>query len=397
MATPERIPAAAARRLFMGAQGLLDDPARRATAPVLEALVRRLGFVQMDSIQVVARAHDLTLGSRLDAYRPDHLKALLEARRSLFEAFTHDASAVPTGWFAHWKPRFRRDRDRLAAHRWWQRHFQGTDAERVMADVLARITAEGPLGSADFEHPERRGPWWDWKPQKAALDVLWRCGELLVAGRDGFEKRYDLAERVLPGAAALPEPDPAAQVAWACGTAAQRLQVFTPRELAAFWDAVSPAEARAWCEAQVRRGALVPVRVARADGSEAGACAAPDWRRRLAACPEPPDRARLLCPFDPVLRDRARAQARFGFDYRFEAFVPAARRRHGYYTLPILEGDRFTGRLDAKLHRGPGLLEVRGLWWEPGIRVTGGRRRALAAALERLARLAGGTDIQLPG
>lgn len=118
------------------------------------------------------------------------------------------------------------------------------------------------------------------------------------------------------------------------------------------------------------------------------------WETTLASLPEPPERTRLLCPFDPVLRDRSRALARFGFDYRFEAFVPEARRRHGYYVLPILEGDRLVGRLDPKLHRASGLLEIRGLWWEPGIRATRARRAGLTEALERLATFTGADGIQ---
>ena len=396
MTTLPQVSAAAARRLFMGAQGLLDDPTRRVTAPGLLALIQRLGFVQIDSINVVARAHDLTLATRRDAYRPEHLRRLLEDRQDLFEGFTHDASAIPTGWFPHWQPRFQRDRTRLQGHAWWQHHFRGTDATQVVAAVRDRIAREGPLKSSDFEHPDRRGPWWGWKPQKAALDFLWRSGELLVPRREGFQKVYDLAERVFPNASALPCPDPESHCEWACTTAAERLQVFTPRELAGFWDTVDLPAARAWCQTASRAGRILPVAVLTAAGEHQPAFALDTWEATLASLPEPPERTRLLCPFDPVLRDRARALARFGFDYRFEAFVPEARRRHGYYVLPILEGERLVGRLDPKLHRASGILEVRGLWWEPGVRTTRARRAGLTEALERLATLIGANEIQGP-
>ena len=389
-----QVSAAAARRLFMGAQGLLEDPTRRVTAPSLLGLIQRLGFVQVDSINVVARAHDLTLATRRDAYRPEHLRRLLEDRQDLFEGFTHDASAIPTAWYPHWQPRFQRDRGRLQGHAWWQHHFRGTDAAQVVAAVRDRIAQEGPLKSSDFEHPDRRGPWWGWKPQKAALDFLWRSGELLVPRREGFQKVYDLAERVLPEAHALPCPDPEAHCEWACATAADRLQIFTPRELAGFWDAIDLTAARAWCLAAAQAGRILPVAVWTAAGERQPAFALATWEATLASLPEPPQRTRLLCPFDPVLRDRSRALARFGFDYRFEAFVPEARRRHGYYVLPILEGDRLVGRLDPKLHRASGLLEIRGLWWEPGIRATRARRAGLTEALERLATFTGADGIQ---
>lgn len=388
--------AADAQRLFLGAQGLLDDPALRATTASLQALIERLGFVQVDTINVVARAHDLTLFSRLDGYRPEQLKRLLEGNRSLFEGFTHDASAIPTAWFPHWKPRFARDRARIHAHAWWQHHFRGTDGGTVVAEVKARIAREGPLKSADFEHPEKRGPWWGWKPQKAALDFLWRSGELLVPRREGFQKVYDLAERVLPEAHILPCPSSAEHLAWACGTAAERLWVFTPKELADFWASVEAVEARAWCAAEARAGRIVPVTVTGADGEVRPAFALADWEARLARLPDPPARTRLLCPFDPILRDRTRALRRFGFDYRFEAFVPEPKRQYGYFVLPILEGDRLVGRLDPKLHRDRGLLEIKGLWWEPGIKPTKARRRGLDQALERLAAFLGANEILMP-
>ncbi len=377
--------AAQAARLLLGAQGLLDDPDRRATPAALKRLLLRLGFVQLDTINVVARAQDLTLFSRLHGYRPAQLQRLLERDRFLFEGFTHDASAIPCAFYPHWKPRFREDAGRIRGHAWWQHHFRGTDAAAVIATVMARIAAEGALGSADFEHPEKRGPWWGWKPQKAALDYLWRSGELAIAGRVHFAKRYDLPGRVLPGIHDLPEPSPAEHLEWACGSAAERLGVFTPRELADYWDRVDLAEARAWCQAASAEGRLVAVQVEAADGSApARAFALADWGARLRRLPEAPALTRLLSPFDPVLRDRGRGLRRFGFDYRFEAFTPEPKRLHGYYVLPILEGGRLVGRLDPKLHRERGLLEIKRLAWEPGIRPTRARVRGLHAALERL-------------
>ena len=380
----DHIPVQAARRLLLGAQGLLDDPERKAAPAALRRLVQQLGFVQLDTINVVARAHDITLFSRLHGYRPAQLQRLLEQERFLFEAFTHDASAVPTAWYPHWKPRFRRDAARIRSHAWWQYHFRGTDAEQVIRDVKARVAAEGPLRSADFEHPEKRGPWWGWKPQKAALDFLWRSGELAIAGRVNFAKCYDLAERVLPVAHAAPEPDPEAQLEWACGSAAERLEVFTPKELADYWALLEIAEARGWCEREVKAGRLLSAQVEAADGSFQKAFALSGWEQRLRRLPEAPEGLRLLSPFDPVIRDRARCLRRFGFDYRFEAFTPEPKRTYGYYVLPILEGERLIGRLDPKLHRDRGLLEVKGLWWEPGVRATRARLRELRVALDRM-------------
>ena len=148
---PKVLTAESARLLLMGAQGLLEDPSRPASAAELRALVERMGFVQIDSINVVERAQHLTLFSRLDGYSREHFSHLLESDRSLFEHWTHDASAVPTKWFAHWRSRFERGRDRVRASRWW-RERMGPSPERVIEEVRRRVEAEGPLRSQDFEH-----------------------------------------------------------------------------------------------------------------------------------------------------------------------------------------------------------------------------------------------------
>lgn len=379
---------AEARLLLLGAQGLLDDPARPSGPAALADLIAGLGFVQVDTINAVARAQDLILWTRLLGYTPAQLQGLLEGERVLFEGWTHDASIIPLRWYCQWKPRFRRDAARLLQSAWW-RQLLGEEPERVMAHVRERIAAEGPLRSADFEHPGKRGPWWGWKPQKAALDYLWRSGELAVRGRVNFQKVYDLAGRVHPEEAAAPAPGPAAHLSWTCETAAERLIVFTARELAAFWAGVDLAEARGWCQEALKQGRIIPVQVEGAqDQGPQESFALAEWRDRLGALPAPPAGLRLLSPFDPVIRDRARCLRRFGFDYRFEAFVPEAQRVYGYYVLPILEGDRLVGRLDPRLRRDQGVLEVRGVWWEKGIRATRARKAALQEAVERLAAFA---------
>jgi uncharacterized protein YcaQ len=276
----------------------------------------------------------------------------------------------------------------------------GPDPERAIGHVRERIAREGPLMTRDFEDERPEGTdktWWGWKPQKAALEFLWRTGELAIAGRANFHKVYDLAERVYPEAHAQPRPDDAGHLDWACSTALERLGVATAAEVAGFWAAVSLEEARAWCEEAVAAGRAERVLAEAADGSRPRpAYAVPDWEARAAALPAAPPRVRLLAPFDPILRDRKRTLRLFNFDYRFEAFVPGRHRTHGYYVLPILEGERLIGRLDPKLHRDRGLLEVKGLWWEPGVRESKGRRAGLEAALDRLARQVGAERWELP-
>lgn len=373
------IPAATARRVLLAGAGLFANPERNAAPATVRRIVEQLGFVQVDTINVAERAHDHILRTRLDGYRPAHLRRLIERDRHLFEHWTHDASIIPAKWLHHWGWRFERERARRAdrATGWWRTRL-GDDPQGVIRAVRNRIRREGPLRARDFETPEgQRGPWWGWKPAKAALEHLWRTGELAIAARDGFEKVYDLMERVHPETDAA--SDEATYVDWACRTALDRLGTATPTELANYFAAVPIPAARTWAASAVESGDAIPVRIESAnDTAPRAGVAHPDYRKRDARAGEPPERLRLLSPFDPVARDRKRLARLFDFDYRFEAFVPEAKREYGYYVLPVLDGERFVGRVDPKLHRDRGVLEVKGVWWEPGVRVT----RRLEARLE---------------
>jgi uncharacterized protein len=389
-----------ARRLLLGAQGLLARPPR-ATAQSVYQLVLQLGYVQIDSINVVERAHHLILGSRLLGYRPSLLQGLLERQRRLFEHWTHDAAAIPTVWFPHWHERF--ERFRSSSRLWW-RERMGKDSLTVVARVRERLRLDGPLAVRELAEAEGHagggGSWWGWSPAKAALEYLWRTGEVAIAGRRSFHKVYDLVERVLPEAAALPPPSPAAHVDWACRTAIERLGVATPEEVAAFWHSIPAATARRWCADAASRGELLAVSVQAAPKTVDArpgrlAFAVPDWQER-ARVQSASGAMRLLCPFDPILRDRRRALRLFGFDFRFEGFVPAGQRQHGYYVMPILEGEHLVGRIDPKLHRQSQRLEVRSVRWEAGIRPSRRRLAALDTAVGRLATRLGATAWDLP-
>jgi uncharacterized protein YcaQ len=392
------VPATTARRLFLAGQGLLDDPRRRVTADVVYETVKDMGFVQVDSISVVARAHHLTLAARLDNYQPALLDRLVDRDRRLFEQWTHDASLIPTVWYPYWYHRFRASGTRIMSNRWWLQ-LVGPEPEKVIDHVMQRIDSEGPLMAKDFEDEREPGTdksWWGWKPAKAALEYLWHTGELAITRRVNFQKVYDLARRVLPQSDGN-APNEEEHIDWACRTALERLGVATAEEIAAFWSAVPSTRARAWCQQASASGEVVSVRVESVDGSQPrSAYAVADWEARAAQLAEPPTRIRLLSPFDPIVRDRKRALRLFGFDYHFEAFVPAPKRRFGYYVLPILEGERLIGRLDPKLYRDEGRLEIREVWWEAGVKETKGRRIAVEAAGERLAKLAGVSEVTMP-
>ena len=361
----------------------------KSSAAAVRRLVEQLGYVQIDSINVLERAHHLILATRLDDYRATHFTQNLERSRTLFEHWTHDACAIPTRWYPHWKWRFERYASNDSRRQWWQERFKGK-ADSVIAKTLARIRSEGPLKARNFEPQESRRDqgWWEWHPEKAALEHLWRIGVLAIARRDRFEKVYDVAENVMPAQHTLDQSDLAAHDDWACRSAIERIGIATEREIAAFFNAIDVARAKRWCADAVARGELVRVNVSsEREGRDVPCVALPGWRQF--ARPLPPAQMTALCPFDPVLRDRARAARLFGFDYRFEAFVPAAKRVYGYYVLPLLEGDRFVGRIDPKFDRANKTLIVRGPWWERGIKADRARKTRLGEALDRLARNVG--------
>jgi len=387
------LPNAFARKLFLDRHALLEPPAGPAKGAALAALIDRLGFVQVDSVNTLARAQDLILWSRRPSYRPASLRWLNDRARVTFEHWTHDAAIVPMAFYPHWRLRFARDRARL--HGRWK-NWHGDRFHGELDRVLAHVADHGPVSSADFrgERAEKSTGWWDWHPSKTALEYLWRSGDLAVTRRDGFRKLYDLAGRVVPPEVLnAKQPDLAETIDWACSTALDRLGFATSGELAAFWDLVTPAEARAWVADALRAGRVVEVDVGCADGSIRRSVAWPDAVEAAAALPEPGARLRVLSPFDPALRDRKRAERLFGFRYRIEIFVPDAQRRYGYYVFPVLEGTRLAGRIDMAAGQGRTCLKVRAFWPEPGVRMGSGRRQRLVDEIERVAVLAGCGDV----
>jgi uncharacterized protein YcaQ len=377
------------RRLALSLQGLADPPRRRLAARGLADLIERLGFVQVDSINTVARAHHMILFARNETYRPPLLKRLHEHERALFEHWTHRiASLLPIRFYPYWRVRFAREEKEVEAR--FKRWF-GDGFALELEKLLERIRADGAIRARDLEVERTRASagWWDWHAGKTALEYLWRTGRLAIDRRDGFEKVYDLSERVIPQEVRRHRPSEAELIDWACRGALERLGFASPSEIAGFFGLISIEEAKAWC-ARHHGGAAVPALVEATNGAAPRQLfARPDIEELLRSLPDPPPRLRALNPFDPLLRDRARLARLFGFDYRIEVFVPAARRTYGYYVFPLLERDRLVGRLDMKADRAAGVLEVTALWLEPGRRLTRARARLLEAEIERMRRFVG--------
>jgi uncharacterized protein YcaQ len=386
------IPNAVARRLFLHRHALAEAPTGPASGAALAGLIDRIGFVQVDSILTVERAHHMILWSRRRSYRPAALKSLLERDRLMFEHWTHDASILPVALFPHWKHRFARDADRLQAS--WQRWFR-PGYESLLDGIVDRIRDTGPVTSAEVGEGEARGKggWWDWHPSKTALEWLWRTGRLSVTRRDAFRKVYDLTDRVIPAEWRLADMPLRDSDDALNAMALARLGFADAAEIARYWNAVPADAVRDWATRGLRDGSLQAVRVEGADGSLRPALVTTGTL--VEPLPEPPAGPRILSPFDPALRDRNRAERLFGFRYRIEVFVPEARREYGYYVLPVLEGARLIGRIDARADRAQRRLAVRAFWPEAGVRMTAGRQARLVSELERLARFAGCDGITL--
>lgn len=387
-----RISNSKARRLFLHKHGLLAPPKGSGKGDDLCDVFDQLGFVQVDSINTVARAHHMILAARRPAYKEKNLKLHLERDRLVFEHWTHDASIIPTKFFSHWQLRFARDRERLIK-RW--RNWHQNEFEQKLDDVLKRVSDHGPVTSASVGEDENRssGGWWEWHPSKTALEFLWRTGELSVCRRTGFQKVYDLTERVIPDTHRTTSHDTQETIDWAARSALSRLGFATSGEIAAFWDLISPQEAKTWCQDMLADGTLLDAEIECARGDYRRVFLFPETLAELDDLPEPPSRVRILSPFDPALRDRKRAERLFDFSYRIEIFVPEPKRQYGYYVFPVMEGDRLIGRIDMKAQRDNERLQVRAYWPEPGVRASKGRLSKLEAELQRMARFSGCSNV----
>ncbi len=372
-----RITNRTARALWLESNGLARAP---VGAPPLQEIFDRLGLIQLDSIRVALRGHHHILWSRDRSYRADHLHDFaFGGTRGAFEHFCHDACLLPMSAYPYWTRQFRRFEAKLSSN-WWMERLPDAAGRQA---VLDRIAADGPMCSADFPAPATRPKgMWQRPPTKLALDWLWHTGRLSTSHRVGFVKYYDLTERVITEAVRSAVVSDTAQLDWLCRAALKRLVWATPGEIQRFWDAATLAEVRDW----VSRTELIEIEVQSADGAWRRALALPDIEVRTALVRAPTRSLRLINPFDPAVRDRARLARLFGFAYVNEIFKPKATRQYGYYVYPVLEGDRLVARVDLSGSRATEPLQLRGLWAEDGVRWTDARAARLDAEIARLNR-----------
>ena len=329
------------RRIALRRQGLAGARRLGTGLAGMRKTLERLGYVQIDTISVVARAHHHTFFTRVSRYDEAAVNRLLRARQA-FEYWCHAAAYLPMRDYRFAVPMMRaKARGELWNHR--------ADA-KVRAWVLARIRAEGPLFARDFEHPPRQSKgWWDWKPAKRALEQLFMEGELMIAERQGFQKRYELAERFLPAGINATEPTLTEHADHVIDVGLGAHGFATEATLAYFRrDARVRAAVRKRLAVRVRQGELVKTRTNSGERIYAPPGAFDATTKPLAPV------VRILSPFDNAVIQRRRSVEVFGFDYTIECYLPEAKRRYGYFALPILFADRLVGRMDCKAHRPAG-------------------------------------------
>jgi uncharacterized protein len=363
-----------ARLVLLQAQGVLQGPKKRATKGDVLKAIRTMGALQIDTIHVVARSPYFVLWSRLGDYDPRWLDELL-AEGSIFEYWSHEACFLPAEDYTLYRHRMLN-----AESMGWKYSRAWVDEHRREVDWLRDFIRErGPVRAADFERRDgKAGGWWEWKTEKRALEMLFTAGELMIARRQNFQRVYDLRERVLKTSddKNLPSRE---DVRRALTLKAVRALGLTRARWVADYFRTNMRETISTVEALAAEGAVLSIEV---EGWEEPAFFHKDNLRWVKVAGQlRMERTTLLSPFDPVVWDRARARDLFDFDYRLECYTPEAKRRYGYFTLPILHRGALVGRLDAKAHRRDGFFEVRALHMEPRVRAGEEMLSGIAGAL----------------
>lgn len=378
-----------ARRLALAAQGFNGRQPPATIKPLqLNRLIERLGVLQIDSVNALVRSHYLPLFSRLGNYTCDVLDQAAWSqgrRRTLFEYWGHEASLLPLSMYP--LLRWRMQRASRGEDIYQQLARFGREQQDVIRRVLASVEAQGALGAGSLStRQERAGPWWDWSAEKHALEWLFATGEVTVAGRRGFERLYDLPERVIPSAIlAQPRVDEAQAQRGLLLHAMTALGVGTEKDLRDYFR-LNPADSRPRLAELVEAGELLT-------------CDVQGWRQLAYCLPEPKvprrvEASALLSPFDSLIWERSRTERLFDFRYRLEIYTPQDKRIYGYYVLPFLHHERIAARVDLRAERAVGRLAVHAVHEEqPGLDDEG--MLALAANLRQMAQWLGLAQVQL--
>lgn len=386
-----------ARVLSVIAQRLDRRPRGKAKkADVLE-MIQHLGCVQLDTISVVARSHETVLWSRLGAFDPDWVWQLYTPDRQLFEYWAHAAAMVPVASFPYFKPAMALRAD--AGHEYGQWLLENAETANL---VLGAIAEQGAVTSRSFDRPDGPRPadwaWYGGKPTKQALDVLWTTGRITIAERKGFERSFDLIERVIPGEYREVCVSPEEQRRFLASSSIRALGVATPKWAADYFRTgakphLNAAGMASELDVMSRGGFAIPLDI---DGFKEKAWLDPAMLPVLDAVragKAKPTLTTLLSPFDSLIWHRERALTLFDYDYRVEFYTPEPKRIYGYYSLTILHRGKIVGRTDLHYRRKERLLTIKSLHLELGVRQSDALADAIAAAILDYLRFLGGGEI----
>ncbi|MBD3285774.1 winged helix-turn-helix domain-containing protein, partial [candidate division WOR-3 bacterium] len=351
----------AARRIALNRQ-LLDGRTRlKKGKEGVADVAEHLGYVQIDTINVVARAHHHTLWTRRSDYSPAMLAELHSKDRRVFEYWGHGASYLPTSDYRYYVPMMRSFPDVWGS---WTRNLYDK-YKHLFPEILERIRKEGPLGSADFKSPDgkKRGTWWDWKPAKTALELLMWMGKLMVADRRNFQRIYDLTERVLPTDIDTSEPSPEEVARFRIRRTLRAQGIATEREILDYLHITSGKKVPDALLDLSDSGEVLKVEI---DTLKDDYYVLADILEQTTRLRRLKPKLHLLSPFDNLVINRKRIEKLFNFTYTLECYTPAAKRKYGYFSLPILWGEEFRGRLDPKADRKEKVLIIRNIVMEEG-------------------------------
>lgn len=382
-------------RLWLHLQGLSEPRGSRVLSPsTLTDHLERTGALQLDSVNVLDRAHYLTLWSRFGPFNRDALDAWVYDDRHAYEYWGHEASILPLSHLPIGMRRMRRFPPKTwTSKSWWERFSTSTASKRR---VLKRLREEGPLESSDFDRPDpalgkEDSLGWAMREDKRTLKLLWHDGRVAIHARRHFRCQYDIADRVYP------EVDPASTAEYEdhwlfAGLRGQGIA--TERHLVNYMTApaLRAADRKRVIARNLKKKRIVEAKI---KGVRGTAYALPEHLGLIDEAPEPTGTT-LISPFDSLLWQRKRAEDLLDFSYAIEIYVPADKRKYGYYVLPILHEGRLVGRLDPKLHRDRCVLDIRSLHFEDGFEPTTGFVHGLGETIEDLADFVGAKDIEMP-
>lgn len=365
-----------ARQFILNCQGLVR------TFPTPLEVVQQLGYIQIDTISVIERAHHHVLFTRQPQYKAADLDRLM-AEKQVFEYWAHAAAYLPMSDFRFSlisKGEFSNGK----------RHWFEKD-KKIMRHVLKRIKEEGPLQSKDFANPsDKRYPWYEWKPAKMALTELFMEGKLMVAGRQGFQKVFDLTERVLPDGVDLAKPTKTEFCKHLIQRSVQAHGMVTSKEVTYLRSGLKPTMDNV-LKGMVKNGALTPVEI---EGITGDYYSTEKILRQKGTIETKPE-VHILSPFDNLIIQRKRIKEFFDFDYQIECYVPEKKRQYGYFCLPVVYGHQFVARFDPKADRKAKTFHIKGFWLEPTFKPSEDFYAKFSMEVLALASFCGCDEIQL--